>query len=102
MIRRPPRSTLFPYTTLFRSVVGVFEGVAEHVVEDLTQAAFVGSHGRNGGQAAIEHHVVLRFAFAGFKLHLRGYFDNIVVDDPSMPAPIRTPPLYPPVPLAPL
>src|SRR3712207_9220833 len=23
MIRRPPRSTLFPYTTLFRSVVGV-------------------------------------------------------------------------------
>src|SRR2546425_9710966 len=22
MIRRPPRSTLFPYTTLFRSVVG--------------------------------------------------------------------------------
>src|SRR5256885_888347 len=26
MIRRPPRSTLFPYTTLFRSVVGL--GVA--------------------------------------------------------------------------
>src|SRR5256885_9415905 len=24
MIRRPPRSTLFPYTTLFRSVVVVF------------------------------------------------------------------------------
>src|SRR2546421_8901540 len=23
MIRRPPRSTLFPYTTLFRSVMGV-------------------------------------------------------------------------------
>src|SRR5256885_7145042 len=25
MIRRPPRSTLFPYTTLFRSVTGVVE-----------------------------------------------------------------------------
>src|SRR5256886_11165859 len=25
MIRRPPRSTLFPYTTLFRSVRGRFE-----------------------------------------------------------------------------
>src|SRR2546430_9129362 len=25
MIRRPPRSTLFPYTTLFRSEVGAFE-----------------------------------------------------------------------------
>src|ERR1017187_11015173 len=23
MIRRPPRSTLFPYTTLFRSVIGI-------------------------------------------------------------------------------
>src|SRR2546429_8974779 len=26
MIRRPPRSTLFPYTTLFRSLIGVCEG----------------------------------------------------------------------------
>src|SRR5256885_9873151 len=26
MIRRPPRSTLFPYTTLFRSFSGVFDG----------------------------------------------------------------------------
>src|SRR3989454_12657532 len=26
MIRRPPRSTLFPYTTLFRSHAGVGEG----------------------------------------------------------------------------
>src|SRR3712207_8239241 len=26
MIRRPPRSTLFPYTTLFRSLAGVLEG----------------------------------------------------------------------------
>src|SRR5256885_10671635 len=28
MIRRPPRSTLFPYTTLFRSVVGQCLGIA--------------------------------------------------------------------------
>src|SRR2546427_7085117 len=28
MIRRPPRSTLFPYTTLFRSVCGHREGDA--------------------------------------------------------------------------
>src|SRR5947207_9366579 len=26
MIRRPPRSTLFPYTTLFRSVLGNWQG----------------------------------------------------------------------------
>src|SRR3712207_2546448 len=30
MIRRPPRSTLFPYTTLFRSVI---EGVASSLTE---------------------------------------------------------------------
>src|SRR3712207_8301016 len=29
MIRRPPRSTLFPYTTLFRSGLAVGSGVAE-------------------------------------------------------------------------
>src|SRR3712207_609484 len=29
MIRRPPRSTLFPYTTLFRSTVGVLSRVEE-------------------------------------------------------------------------
>src|SRR2546422_5906936 len=32
MIRRPPRSTLFPYTTLFRSIVfGLDESRAHHV-----------------------------------------------------------------------
>src|SRR3989441_4964934 len=27
MIRRPPRSTLFPYTTLFRSIIQAFENL---------------------------------------------------------------------------
>src|SRR5256886_13451163 len=30
MIRRPPRSTLFPYTTLFRSVLGRGRNVLTH------------------------------------------------------------------------
>src|SRR3712207_9022008 len=30
MIRRPPRSTLFPYTTLFRSVLDLEVEVADH------------------------------------------------------------------------
>src|SRR5260370_5572097 len=30
MIRRPPRSTLFPYTTLFRSAGQVTQGVLDH------------------------------------------------------------------------
>src|SRR3712207_7884486 len=32
MIRRPPRSTLFPYTTLFRSVEGPLLLEREHLV----------------------------------------------------------------------
>src|SRR2546430_12992394 len=32
MIRRPPRSTLFPYTTLFRSVIGVQPDIFEIVM----------------------------------------------------------------------
>src|SRR2546422_4986212 len=44
MIRRPPRSTLFPYTTLFRSqrliVVGVFRDLLEELLADqVVQAA---------------------------------------------------------------
>src|SRR5438309_9024087 len=30
MIRRPPRSTLFPYTTLFRSTSGAICAVVQH------------------------------------------------------------------------
>src|SRR5256885_16697949 len=40
MIRRPPRSTLFPYTTLFRSfVVGMEDGIFPHFRSMTDQAA---------------------------------------------------------------
>src|SRR2546430_13512619 len=39
MIRRPPRSTLFPYTTLFRSRADLARGVQEAIVETLTAKA---------------------------------------------------------------
>src|SRR2546426_4583327 len=46
MIRRPPRSTLFPYTTLFRSVVGLSALAAAQVheheqVEELAEGRIV-------------------------------------------------------------
>src|SRR5256885_9757816 len=34
MIRRPPRSTLFPYTTLFRSMLGETRAAADGADED--------------------------------------------------------------------
>src|SRR3712207_6993837 len=50
MIRRPPRSTLFPYTTLFRSHAG-HDGIGGH-------ATFRGKvdHAKNG----FDPHAVLR------------------------------------------
>src|SRR3712207_9005992 len=36
MIRRPPRSTLFPYTTLFRSC-GFFRDMFPNLIEDLNE-----------------------------------------------------------------
>src|SRR2546430_7781247 len=43
MIRRPPRSTLFPYTTLFRSTVGAERDVADGE----------GRAGRGGGHGGV-------------------------------------------------
>src|SRR3712207_8142862 len=39
MIRRPPRSTLFPYTTLFRSEVLAIDNNIENVKKALTDEA---------------------------------------------------------------
>src|SRR5256885_8990168 len=38
MIRRPPRSTLFPYTTLFRSLGALHQ---EGLVDELAQSVFL-------------------------------------------------------------
>src|SRR2546426_387443 len=65
MIRRPPRSTLFPYTTLFRSPFS-----AQHLLDLLTDALEDGEHldqqvvgwGRGRGlvrEAAPDHRVHL-------------------------------------------
>src|SRR5439155_7692675 len=45
MIRRPPRSTLFPYTTLFRSLPAV---AARAAVVDCHVAPFSGAAGEGG------------------------------------------------------
>src|SRR2546430_15213158 len=53
MIRRPPRSTLFPYTTLFRSVFAAGVGGVGAVVED---AEFV----RQTGEVDVFSHRIAR------------------------------------------
>src|SRR3712207_7349355 len=55
MIRRPPRSTLFPYTTLFRSRLGAEQAsgllVRDQLEKDLPGAGIVGRavQGFDGG-----------------------------------------------------
>src|SRR3712207_8736383 len=55
MIRRPPRSTLFPYTTLFRSEAAHRAGLVDALVEQLpVLALLVGEH-----QVRVDRRVVL-------------------------------------------
>src|SRR2546427_6629104 len=57
MIRRPPRSTLFPYTTLFRSaghdgVRGLLDQLLAHVAAEMIPA--VPPHGGRTRQPVVE------------------------------------------------
>src|SRR3712207_7773037 len=56
MIRRPPRSTLFPYTTLFRSE-GLLKGVADELGAEVLLALGVAA-----GDAGVGVEVVAEFA----------------------------------------
>src|SRR5258707_11327387 len=55
MIRRPPRSTLFPYTTLFRSVPGGQGDVDGVAVLVPLRAGIHQRHGRRVGGRSEEH-----------------------------------------------
>src|SRR5690349_22160121 len=59
MLRRPPRSTLFPYTTLFRSQAAIGEPLIDHrqIVERAPVLA--GPH-RGGGARQADHQRVDR------------------------------------------
>src|SRR5687768_18574485 len=59
MIRRPPRSTLFPYTTLFRSGVAVLEQIGADHHQPLPRILFVQLlHRRRSGYARSEEHTL--------------------------------------------
>src|SRR2546426_11538861 len=59
MIRRPPRSTLFPYTTLFRSgLVGETTQQRERLVRHAILGVVEVDAGRLRGQAHAAHRIV--------------------------------------------
>src|SRR3989475_9030404 len=65
MIRRPPRSTLFPYTTLFRSALRIF-------LERHPEAAEAGSKLRVAGHAnaSCAHAFATQVASLGLERHV--------------------------------
>src|SRR5688572_15252646 len=65
MIRRPPRSTLFPYTTLFRSPGCRARPAGEHAPDHLTQLGVAPQQKKNPLQVIAEDPVVA--AGPGFK-----------------------------------
>src|SRR3712207_7340190 len=63
MIRRPPRSTLFPYTTLFRSVLLALDDEGQLTAQDpvrLILRVAVRRVGRAGAVAPLEDLVALK------------------------------------------
>src|SRR5207245_5521080 len=55
MIRPPPRSTLFPYTTLFRSII-LWDGIVRHVfIESADTHPLVGMRDRKSTRLNSSH-----------------------------------------------
>src|SRR3712207_8080569 len=74
MIRRPPRSTLFPYTTLFRSLAG---GVDQAVGQDQPPLSV---RGEDLDRDAVERRQDIARAERGPGDHVLGRADDAVDD----------------------
>src|SRR5438034_7418353 len=62
MIQRPPRSTLFPYTTLFRSVLGICPGVCQETHDTSNgeeNNLFTRHHSNDGEQLSMHWRALL-------------------------------------------
>src|ERR1039457_458305 len=82
MIRRPPRSTLFPYTTLFRSELDVLHagllfvlvGEGQHLVGHVEAVGFAARRDAPRGEQDVDAAAAAEIEdrFAGFQLGQRG------------------------------
>src|SRR2546425_13327770 len=71
MIRRPPRSTLFPYTTLFRSPIKRDPALNAQAIEKVRQDK-VREVGQGHDGTWVAHPGLVPVARAVFDAHLRG------------------------------
>src|SRR2546426_11506737 len=73
MIRRPPRSTLFPYTTLFRSLmaaVGACEALMALLIRPVFDRVFV-----NAGSAPV---LLFEWPFTGRGVYLQDFMPRYI------------------------
>src|SRR2546422_7943438 len=102
MIRRPPRSTLFPYTTLFRSLAA--RGAVDQIVEraprrseELLQARARGGQGSEDEARSEEHtselqsrlHLVCRLLLEK-KKHTRDILRKQAAEDRLLSSELRS------------
>src|SRR5437870_8372121 len=98
MIRRPPRSTLFPYTTLFRSREDVLLDLHPHEPQRVGRMVFVADPLRKPfSRRSEEHtselqsrgHLVCRLLLekkkTKFKMEASRYFHRLVILHPYLP-----------------
>src|SRR2546430_15840448 len=80
MIRRPPRSTLFPYTTLFRSQQILHLDVRHHLSANLAEAAQAVGEDRKSTRLNSSHSQI---SYAVFCLKKKKIRTRRKVQDPS-------------------
>src|SRR3989475_11360295 len=86
MIRRPPRSTLFPYTTLFRSGVGRLEGMFGLAIWDDRRRVLVLARDRAGEKPLFWTRIDGELRFASEIQALLAYPDQARRLDPEAAA----------------
>src|SRR3989454_4740765 len=86
MIRRPPRSTLFPYTTLFRSRARLPGRVAAGV---LVWLRVTGRRAVLAGSGAVAFHAALRVGVPRHDRHLRALDGRTLLAGGAGPDPVR-------------
>src|SRR3989337_3173490 len=87
MIRRPPRSTLFPYTTLFRSEVG--KTVVVHVAPDHSLHEVVDIDAHLAGILAKGAVAAIDIQFRAVRVRTLDMVDHRLVPDEQVEAAIQ-------------
>src|SRR5579862_113591 len=75
MIRRPPRSTLFPYTTLFRSAQGEARAMQDHPQVGRRDCKFLRSE-EHTSELQAQFHLVCRLLLEKKKFERRNIHTN--------------------------